>query len=782
MHRPTAEPDPTAAEQAETIAGTVEVRKPAATTPRMLAGRYEIQGLLGVGGMGSVYRVRDGQLDEVVALKLLRLELVSDSGMLARFRQEVKLARRITHSNVVRTFDLGEQDGALFLTMELIEGMSLAQRLAETGYLPVAEVVRIGIEMCAGVAAAHQAGVLHRDLKPDNVLLGRADAATGQPGRVAITDFGIARAGGETGLARTMGGVVGTPAYMAPEQVQGATPDARADIYALGTVLYEMLTGRRAWPGEDVFAVALARVSQPPPDPRQIRMVSDAMAEVVLRCLQRRPDERFASVEQLLEALQGLRLDVPAQPTLATPRPPLSLPVATARTVAVLPFRNAGMPDDAYLAASLTEEVIDALSVTRGLRVRPFGAVQRCQTMEPREAGRALDVDVVVDGSVRRFGDRLRIAAQAISVLDGFQVWARRVDGGEGDALVLSDQLARALAEALTVDLGTQVRIAPTDPEAVDLYLRGRHMLREGWHLGIDPALALLESALARAPDDATILATCALARARKAFFGLDPGATSLELALATARRAVEVAPHLGEPWVALGTAHLYAGSLPAAAQAFRREELGSLLLEAGRIDAAVAHLEAALALDPDSLAARTALVRALVLQGRWEAAKPLIRHSSGDVLGAMHCSSLSLRFAMWRGDSTAVIEVPEIPPEVPAYIAGFRRVVGAQIESLRTRTVNPVLVSVVEDTIATPGLRLRAARCQFAAEALAWAGQFDRALELVGHAVAAGLLDLTWLDGCPLLAPLRDLPAWPGLRGVVAERAAQVLAALDAE
>jgi serine/threonine-protein kinase len=224
---------------------------PAPSTPgrHVFAGRYEILGLVGSGGMGTVYRARDSELDEVVALKLLRREVMDQSGMLDRFRQEVKLARRVTHRNVARTYDIGESEGDKFLTMEFVDGEALSARLMRDGALPLDAVMAVADGICAGLQAAHAAGIVHRDLKPDNVLLAR-------DGRVVLTDFGIARALFDAGRAATMGLALGTPAYMAPEQVEGASDlDERADVYALGAMLYECVTGERAWSGESIWAI-----------------------------------------------------------------------------------------------------------------------------------------------------------------------------------------------------------------------------------------------------------------------------------------------------------------------------------------------------------------------------------------------------------------------------------------------------------------------------------------------------------------------------------------------
>ncbi|HVY49887.1 MAG TPA: serine/threonine-protein kinase, partial [Minicystis sp.] len=287
----------------------------------VVAGRYEILGMLGVGGMGTVYRARDRELDEVVALKALRRELVDAPGMLERFRREVKLARRVTHPNVARVFDIGEHDGEKFLTMEYVDGESLAGLLAREGALSVARGVELAVAVCAGLGAAHHAGVVHRDLKPDNVLLSKS-------GRVVVTDFGIARAVMDGGAGQTAGGLVGTPAYMAPEQVEGAADvDARADVYALGAMLFELFTGARPWIGDAPIAVAAARLVHPPPDPRAKKPdLPTPLARAILRCMARRREERFASVAEVAAELASLTLPAPSAPLSSLPRSSLGPP------------------------------------------------------------------------------------------------------------------------------------------------------------------------------------------------------------------------------------------------------------------------------------------------------------------------------------------------------------------------------------------------------------------------------------------------------------------------
>lgn len=285
--------------------GTPTLGAPTSAVPslepgaQLIAGRYQILSLLGEGGMGFVYRARDTVLDEVVALKVLRHDLIATPELIERFKREVKLARRVTHPNVARMFDIGDHGGSSFLTMEFIDGEPLNDVLHKSGRLPDARVIGLCADICEGLAAAHRAGVVHRDLKPDNVMLSR-------DGRVLITDFGIARDPVATPKG-TLGAIVGTPAYMAPEQVE-ARPDIdfRADIYALGVMLFEMFTGELPWKGTSALTIAAARLYAPAPDPRNVRTdLPPKIASLILRCLARKPEDRWSDVLEVAHTLRS---------------------------------------------------------------------------------------------------------------------------------------------------------------------------------------------------------------------------------------------------------------------------------------------------------------------------------------------------------------------------------------------------------------------------------------------------------------------------------------------
>ncbi|MBN8614327.1 MAG: serine/threonine protein kinase, partial [Deltaproteobacteria bacterium] len=285
---------------------------PAVEIGSVLASRYEVLSVLGAGAMGTVLRVHDRELDETLALKVLHThahgDVARDARALDRFRQEVKLARRVTHKNVARTFELGESGGLRFITMELVEGESLARLIERRKALPPNEAVPLLAGICDGLAAAHAASVIHRDIKPENVLIETT-------GRVVVTDFGIAKQHDPGDASRTQQ-IVGTPFYMAPEQVEGIAATPRSDLYALGVVAYEMLVGEPPWSGGTVAQVAFRRLFEPPPDPRlKKRELSDALASAVMKCMARQPADRFDSALAVRDALvHSIRASVAPQP------------------------------------------------------------------------------------------------------------------------------------------------------------------------------------------------------------------------------------------------------------------------------------------------------------------------------------------------------------------------------------------------------------------------------------------------------------------------------------
>ncbi|MFT3769458.1 MAG: protein kinase [Minicystis sp.] len=782
---------PPPGEAQHTSVGTISSATfaPGSGERQVLAHRYEILALLGTGGMGTVYRARDRELEEYVALKVLRRDLVDAPGILERFRREVKLARRVTHRNVARVFDIGEHAGEKFLTMEFVDGEPLSAALAREGALSVPRAIEIARAIADGLAGAHAAGVVHRDLKPDNVLISK-------DGRVVITDFGIARGAVEiAGASSTMGALLGTPAYMAPEQVEGRGDiDARADVYAFGALLYELFTGARAWPGESPFAVASARLQHAPPDPRLKRpSLPAACAEVTLHCLARRPEDRPASIAQVVADLAIIAVAT-SDHTLHTPRAPEAVKAAPTptpageKTVAVLPFRNAGAGEDDYLAEELTDDLIDALSMTRGLKVRSRGTVARFRKteMDPREIGRELGVQVVVDGSVRRARGSVRISARLVSVADGFQLWAKKFDRPEQDVLCINDEVARAISGALTVD-ATAARSAPSDPVAIDLYIRARHEYRKFWPDHVARSVDLFEQALTIAPEDPIILSGLALALSRRAFFA---GGDGFEVARRIAERAVEAAPEMGEAQLALGTVLFHTGEPAAAVRALKQAvarapgladahaALGRLLVEAGAVDDGLRRLEAAISLDPDAPNVRGEIGRVHALFGRWDAAEAELDKLMGrDDKFAVWTSRA--RLALWRRQQdVAEAYLREMGDNINGML-----IPQMILELAKGRRMPPQIADELDSigTGRTGGLRRRAFFLQMRAEIFGFLGDVDRTLQSIELALAVGLIDRLWVERCPLFDGIRGDMRYAPLHAELVRRTDAIVAAYRA-
>ena len=752
-------------------------------TQPIIAGRYRLTGVLGKGGMGAVYRAHDQELDELVALKMLRRE--AGGADVALLRREVKLARQVTHPNVARMFDIGDHNGMRFLTMELIDGGTLGALLAREGLLPVARVVALADAVVAGLEGIHAAGVVHRDLKPANVLLGR-------DGRVVVADFGIARTALGTGDGDGRATIVGTPQYMAPEQVEGvADLDARADLFALGVMLFEMLTGKRPWTGSTPMESALARLLTPAPDLRRVSPgLPHDLAALTMTLLERERDRRPATAALVRAALSRVVAEREL-PTLAlSPPPPRPFvePETTTCAVAVLPMR-AG-PDAEHLAAGLTEDAVDGLSGIAGLRVLPSGLVRRALERhgEALDAGRALGADVVVEASLRRAGEVLRLSARLITCEDGFQIWARRWDCRLAGVLRLGDELAAALASALASRRSHTGWVELTDPIALELYLRARHQYHRLWRDDVAQACVLFGQALARAPDDPLILGGTALALARAYAVGsAEPG--SVERARRFAARAAERAPHLVDGSLALAVIELNDGALEQAAVHIRaalslspgsaeaHELAGRLCCELGRFEAGLRHVDVALASEPRLTVARLARARSLALLGRFDEADATVVEGLADGPTTPGLWISRARNVVLEGNATRATALAHA---IAAANFPQKPIALALCATVTTRRVDPTALAAVHAIgYATTGSpRLRAWAHQVAAECHAASGNLAYALENIQRAAEQGLSDLAWLERWPALAPLRAHPAFQDVHANLSAMATRAMRA----
>jgi serine/threonine protein kinase/Flp pilus assembly protein TadD len=524
----------------------------------ILAGRFEIIEKLGKGGMGQVYRVEDKKIGAEIALKLINREISADQQTIERFRNELKMTRMISHRNVCRMFDLGEAEGSYFITMEYVPGEDLKSFVKRSRRLDAETAVRIAGQVCEGLAEAHRLGVVHRDLKPSNIMIDKE-------GNARIMDFGIARSIGARGMTGE-GIVIGTPEYMSPEQVEGKAADPRSDIYSLGVVLFEMVTGRPPFEGDSAMSVALKHKTEMPPDPLQLnpQMASD-LGRIILKCLQKDPVARYQTAEELrsdLDFLEKGRAPGPRTTPLPSPRAEglAGIKEKGARSIAVLPFTDLSPEkDQGYFCDGIAEEIINSLTKIKNLSVvaRTSAFFFRDTNMDVREVGRRLNVETILEGSVRKAGNRLRITAQLVNVADGYHLWSERYDRNLEDIFAIQDEVTAAIIENLKLSLVAHEKEAvlkrsTNDLEAHNLYLKGIHFLRTHGTRAYESAIDYFSQALEKDPEYAAAYYGLSETHFYIAFWGDQPPGEVCQKAKTYARKALEIDPTMGDAHGAL--------------------------------------------------------------------------------------------------------------------------------------------------------------------------------------------------------------------------------------
>jgi serine/threonine-protein kinase len=509
-----------------------------------LSDRYTVERELGRGGTATVYLATDLRHDRPVALKVLRPELASVLGP-ERFLREIRTTARLTHPHILPLLDSGDVDGTLFFVMPYVAGESLRERLEKEKQLPLEEALRIAREVADALSYAHAQGVIHRDIKPENILL--------ESGHAVVTDFGIARAidvaGGErlteTGIA------VGTPTYMSPEQASGSRElDARSDLYSLGCMLYEMLAGDPPFVASDSRVLLARHLMDPVPPLRTVRAVPSGVASAIDKALNKAPADRFGSAGALRDALLHTE----------------SEPRERGSSIAVLPFANLSPdPDDEYLSDGISEEIIVSLGTVPGLRViaRTSAFAFKGMNLDVREIGARLGVNRVLEGSVRRSGERIRITAQLLRAEDGGHVWSERFDRSSDDVFAIQDEIAASITRRLSMAEGAAVQVrqpgGTDDRAAYDLYLRGRYYANQATDEWSRKAAECFQQSFALDPSFAQAYAAHAGAQV---VLCTGPGVLQSKEAIPGARdaasRAVALAPDLadGHMWLGVIATH----------------------------------------------------------------------------------------------------------------------------------------------------------------------------------------------------------------------------------
>ncbi len=678
-----------------------------------MAGRYPIERELGRGGMAVVFLAQDRKHDRHVVLKVLRPEVSMTLGA-QRFLREVRIAAKLSHPHIVTLIDSDEVDGFLFSVMAYVEGESLRERLVREGRLSVGAAADIVRQVASALDYAHGRDVVHRDIKPENILLCRNAAV--------VTDFGIARAirAATEGERLTDPGVaVGTSVYMSPEQASGEIEvDGRSDVYALGCVLYELLTGERPFSGKNHQAILAAKVRGELPSLRELgAAVPKGVERAIVQALAPERDDRFDSASEFVAELDA------------------AIPAGAERgpSIAVLPFANISAdPENEYLSDGIAEEIITSLSKVQALQVAPRSSsfAYKGKTRDIRDIGKELDVSTVLEGSVRRVGDRLRVMAQLIDVADGYHLWSERYDT---DALkvILTEEEREAIAKARTGNV-----------EAYDYYLRGRQFFHQFRRRNLQFAREMFDRAIEVDPDYA--LAHAGLADCcsfQHMYWGFKT--EDLDTAEAASLRALELAPELGEAHTARGLVLSLKGDN-----------------EAARIE-----FETAIRMDPRLYEARYFYARTCFQEGRLEEAAQLFREAaevredyqsrffaaqSLAALGRDHQAEAGYR----RAFEVAAHHVGLNPDDARAYSMGAVALCRTGDKAKGLEWAERALELDPDDA----GIAYNVA-CLFSLE-----GEADRAFASLRQAVDGGFVRKDWFEKDPDLDPIREDPRFQEL------------------
>ncbi|UCE39868.1 MAG: protein kinase [Candidatus Aminicenantes bacterium] len=625
---------------------------------RVFGDRYEVIEELGEGGMGIVYKVFDRKIEDKVALKVLAPEIAGDEKTIERFRNELKLARKVSHRNVCRMYDLSEEEKTPFITMEFVPGENLKSLIKRVGQLSKTKTLSIAKQVCEGLTEAHRLGVVHRDLKPQNVMVD-------SEGNARIMDFGIARSIRTKSITET-GMIIGTPEYMSPEQVEGVGVDHQSDIYSLGVILFEMLTGKVPFQGETPLSVILKHKTEQPPDPRKFDdQIPVEISQMILKCLEKDKNERYPTADVLLADLVEIEKNLTTIKTVGIGRKKekagkikdrkivlmavlaflMVAMVITAlffypgvfkggqkslNSIAVLPLKNLSrISTQEYLSDGMTQALISNLAQMEALErvISSTSVMQYKDTTKPLpEIARELGVDAVVEGSVMVSQQRVLVSVQLIEARTDRNIWSNSYERDLRDILALQSELARAIAREIKIVVtpAEQARLAlarPVNPEAYQLVLRARSLWNKRTQDDLLRAKELFEQAIELDPTFALAHAGLADAYSMLASYYYIPPSEAYPMAREAAQTALELDENLAEAYTSLAwVKYRYEGDWFGAetdynwaiglnpSYAIAHHWYGSLLRDMGRFDEALIEMEKARELNPFSLSVNTSI------------------------------------------------------------------------------------------------------------------------------------------------------------------------------